>query len=241
MCDFHDKASPGFQLSRRTLLKTGAAATLAPLSMTGAFSATAKAAPNAISPAAALDRLLEGNARYVANQPEQQDFSANRPNLVKAQFPIASILSCSDSRVVPDIAFDQDPGDLFIMRVAGNVMSENLLASLEYGVKFLGTPLVIVMGHTSCGAVGAAIDVLQNNADLPGHLPELISAIEPAVIKAKSEKSGDLLNNSIVQNVRTQVAKLKSAAPVVDRYYNDKKIDIVGAVYNLKDGKISLV
>ncbi|USG61961.1 carbonic anhydrase [Sneathiella marina] len=241
MCDFHHETSQKFQVSRRNLLKAGVAASVTPFGMTGAFSAFANNAPNAITPADALARLMEGNGRYVANMPEQQDFSANRPNLVKAQFPIASILSCSDSRVVPDMAFDQDPGDLFIMRVAGNVMSPNLLASLEYGVKFLGTPLVIVMGHTSCGAVGAAIDVLQNEADLPGHLPELISAIEPAVIKAKAEKSGDLLNNSIVQNVREQVAKLKISAPIVNKFYNDKKIDIVGAVYDLKDGRVSLV
>ncbi len=241
MCEYHDKTSPKFRLSRRDILKAGAAAAATPLGMTGAISASAKTVPNAIAPSAALERLLEGNARYVANRPEQRDFSANRPNLVKAQFPIASIISCSDSRVVPDMAFDQNPGDLFIMRVAGNVMSPDLLASLEYGVKFLGTPLVIVMGHTSCGAVSAAIDVLQNEADLPGHLPELISAIEPAVIKAKAEKSGDLLNNSILQNVRDQVAQLKTSAPVVNRFYNDKKIDIVGAVYDLKDGKVSLV
>lgn len=241
MCEYHDNTPPKFRLSRRDILKTSAAAATMSLGMTGAFSASAKTAPNAIAPSAALKQLLGGNARYVANKPEQRDFSANRPNLVKAQFPIASIISCSDSRVVPDMAFDQNPGDLFIMRVAGNVMSPDLLASLEYGVKFLGTPLVIVMGHTSCGAVSAAIDVLQNEADLPGHLPELISAIEPAVIKAKAEKSGDLLNNSILQNVRDQVAQLKTSAPVVNRFYNDKKIDIVGAVYDLKDGKVSLV
>lgn len=241
MCEFHDNALSKFKMSRRDILKTGTMAALTPLSLTGAFSAHAKTTPNAITPSAALDRLMAGNARYVANMPEQKDFSANRPNLAKAQFPIASILSCSDSRVVPDMAFDQDPGDLFIMRVAGNVMSENLLASLEYGVKFLGTPLVIVLGHTSCGAVSAAIDVLQNDADLPGHLPELISAIEPAVIEAKAVKTGDLLNNSIIQNVRRQVAKLKTSAPVVNRFYDDKKINIVGAVYDLKDGKVSLV
>jgi carbonic anhydrase len=241
MCDSHEKTPSPLRLSRRDLMKAGAATALSSMSMMGAFSALAAPAPNAIAPSEALARLMEGNARYVANMPEKRDFSANRPSLTKAQYPIASILSCADSRVAPELAFDEDPGELFVMRVAGNVMSPNLLATLEYGVKFLGTPLVIVMGHSSCGAVGAAIDVLKNKTELPGHLPGLVSAIEPAVISAKASGTDDLLNRSIVENVREQVAKLKTSAPIINKYYDDKKIDIVGAVYNLKDGQVSLV
>lgn len=241
MCDFPEKISPAFSLSRRDLMKAGAVTALSSLTMTGAFSARAADAPNAIPASEALARLMDGNARYVANMPEKRDFSANRPSLMKAQYPIASILSCSDSRVAPELAFDEDPGELFVMRVAGNVISPNLLATLEYGVKFLGTPLVIVMGHTGCGAVSAAIDVLKNKTELPGHLPGLISAIEPAVIKAKASGTDDLLNRSVVENVRDQVANLKTSAPIISKFYDDKKIDIVGAVYNLKDGQVSLV
>jgi carbonic anhydrase len=96
------------------------------------------------------------------------------------QYPIAAILGCSDSRVAPELAFDQGPGDLFVMRVAGNIVTTDLLASLEYGIQFLGAPLVMVLGHTGCGAVDAAIKVLKTKAVLPGHLPELIAAIKPA-------------------------------------------------------------
>src|SRR6266436_5876486 len=104
---------------------------------------------------------------------------------MQGQYPIAQILSCSDSRVAPELLFDQGPGDLFVMRVAGNVVSPNLLASIEYGAQFLGAPLIMVLGHSGCGAVDAAIKVLKDKAVLPGHLSALIAAIKPAVIVAE--------------------------------------------------------
>ena len=127
------------------------------------------------------------------------------------------------------------------MRVAGNVMSPHLLASLEYGVKFLGTPLVMVLGHINCGAVSAAISVLKDKAELPGHLSGLIEAIKPAVVQAKASQPKNLLNSAITENVRLQVADLKQSSPIIDKYYADKKIDIVGAIYDLETGNIALV
>lgn len=241
MCDIPKKPSSEISITRRHLLKAGAFAALTPFSMSHAFAAGNVPAANAIPPSLALSRLMEGNIRYAENRPNERDFSAGRAARAKSQFPIAAILSCADSRVAPELLFDQNPGDLFVMRVAGNVMSTNLLASLEYGVKFLGTPLVMVLGHSNCGAVSAAINVLQDNAELPGHLPELISSIKPAVVEAKTKKPDDLLKSAIAENVRMQVAQLKKSTPIVDRYYADRKIDIVGAVYDLKTGQIGLI
>ena len=141
----------------------------------------------------------------------------------------------------PELAFDQGPGDLFVMRVAGNIVSPNLLASLEYGAQFLGAPLIMVLGHSGCGAVDAAIKVLKSKAVLPGHLPDLIKAIKPAVIVADKMKTGNLLDNAVTENVRRQVARLKSSPPIVQKLYAAKKIDIVGGVYDLATGKIALV
>jgi len=192
------------------------------------------------TPAAVLERLQAGNARYAANQPNEKDFSAGRAARATAQSPVAAILSCADSRVVPDLVFDQEPGDLFVCRVAGNIVTPDLLASIEYGVEFLGAVLIVVLGHSSCGAVDAAIEVMKNDAKLPGHLPELIRAIKPAVVIAE-KTSGVLLDNAIVENVKRQVAALKRATPVIARDYAAKKIDIVGGVYDIATGKVTMV
>jgi carbonic anhydrase len=143
--------------------------------------------------------------------------------------------------VAPELLFDQGPGDLFVMRVAGNIVTPDLLASLEYGAQFLGAPLIMVLGHSGCGAVDAAIKVLKSKAVLPGHLPGLITAIKPAVIVAEKTKTGNLIDNAVTENVRRQVARLKRSPPIVQKLYVGKKIDIVGGVYDLATGKIALV
>jgi len=246
MCDVCGDAQHEPRVSRRDFLRTGALATLVPWSMGVAIAADppAPGAPppaNAIAPADALKRLMEGNARYAANAPNERDFSSGRAARVQGQYPFAQILSCSDSRVAPELAFDQGPGDLFVMRVAGNVVNPELLASIEYGAQFLGAPLIMVLGHSGCGAVDAAIKVLKSKAVLPGHLPQLIAAIKPAVIVAEKTKTGDLLANAVTENVRRQVAQLKRSPPIVQKLYAAKKIDIVGGVYDLATGKVAIV
>jgi len=246
MCDVCGDAQHEPEVSRRDFLRTGALAALVPWSMGAAIAADPPApgaAPpaNAIAPADALKRLMDGNARYVGNAPNERDFSAGRAARVQGQYPVAQILSCSDSRVSPELAFDQGPGDLFVMRVAGNVVSPDLLASIEYGAQFLGAPLIMVLGHSGCGAVDAAIKVLKGKAVLPGHLPGLIAAIKPAVAAAEKTKSGNLIDNAVAENVRRQVAQLKSQPPIVQKLYAGKKIDIVGAVYDLATGKVTAV
>jgi carbonic anhydrase len=157
-----------------------------------------------------------------------------------AQYPFAAILSCADSRVAPELAFDEGPGELFVVRVAGNFVNSDLLASLEYGVQFLGVPFILVLGHANCGAVDAAIKVLKSKAVLPGRLPDLVSAIKPAVNAAEKARSGDLLD-AIAENVRKQDARLKASPPIVQKFYADRKIDIAGGVYDLATGKVALV
>jgi carbonic anhydrase len=245
MCEFCGDTRHDLFVSRRDFLKAGAVIGLAPWTV-GAVAAEAPApgaapARNAIAPADALQRLMAGNARYAANTPNQRDFSAGRAARALAQYPIAAVLSCADSRVAPELTFDQDPGDLFVVRVAGNIVTPDLLASLEYGVHFLGAPLIVVLGHSDCGAVAAAIKVLKDKAVLPGHLPELVSAIKPAVIVAEKTQSGNLLDNAIAENVRRQVGRLKNSPPVVKKAYDTKKIDIVGGVYDIATGKVALI
>ena len=143
--------------------------------------------------------------------------SAGRAARVSAQYPIAAILSCADSRVSPELLFDQGPGDLFVVRVAGNFVHDDGLASLEYAVKILGVPLLIVLGHTNCGAVDAAIKVVKEGAELPGHLPELIESIKPAVIAAQAGHPADLLATAIEENVKLNVKRLHADEPIVPR------------------------
>jgi carbonic anhydrase len=246
MCEWCGNAEHAPRVSRRDFIRRGALAALAAWGVGAADAADppkpgAPPPPNAIAPAEALKRLMDGNARYVANTPTQRDFSSGRAARVQAQYPIAALLSCADSRVAPEFAFDQGPGDLFVVRVAGNIVNPDLLASLEYAVQLLGVPLVIVLGHTGCGAVDAAIKVLKTKTVLPGHLPELVTAIKPAVIVAEKTQSGNLLDNAIAENVRRQVTRLKRSPPVVQALYTSKKIDIVGGVYDLATGKIELL
>jgi carbonic anhydrase len=246
MCNVCGNAQHEPQVSRREFLRAGTIAALVPSSIGAAIAAGAPAGgspppPNAIAPADALKRLMEGNARYAANTPSERDFSSGRAARAQAQYPFAQILSCSDSRVSPELAFDQGPGELFVMRVAGNIVNADLLASIEYGAQFLGVPLIIVLGHSGCGAVDAAIKVLKTKAVLPGKLPQLIASIKPAVIAAEKANGGNLLESAVAENVRRQVARLKASAPVVQKRYAAKTIDIVGGVYDLATGKVAIV
>ncbi|MES2943724.1 MAG: carbonic anhydrase [Pseudomonadota bacterium] len=203
--------------------------------------ANAAVPDNAIGGDAALKRLMQGNERYVSNKPVQRDFSAGRVARTKTQKPIVAILSCADSRVAPELAFDQSLGDVFVVRVAGNIVNDDGLASLEYAVSFLGVPLVMVLGHSNCGAVDAAIKVLKENIVLPGHLPGLIDAIKPAVEKARQSSPEALLPAAIKQNVIHNVERITGSAPVLAGLTQNKTIKVVGGIYDLATGRVSLV
>jgi carbonic anhydrase len=215
-CDALEAATPLASSRRRFLRLAGGIAAglaLAP----PALAKEQKPPPkpqNELSPAAALDRLMKGNARYVKGLSRRHDFKSEREALVGGQNPYAGILSCADSRIAPEYAFDSGRGDLFVCRVAGNFANDDTVASLEYAAAILKTPLFLVLGHESCGAVDAAINSIRDNTTLPGHLPSLVSNLAPAV-KAVMDQPGDGLQNAIRRNV--------------------------GGIYRLGDGKVELI
>jgi carbonic anhydrase len=229
--------------ARRTFLKT-AAATAAGLAFTArAFAAKPKAPPkldNVLSPDAALKRLLAGNARYIAGTTQRYDFRSEREALSTGQNPFAAILSCADSRIAPEFCFDTARGDVFVCRVAGNIATDEIIASLEYAVSVLKTPLIMVLGHEACGAVDATIKSIKDGTTLPGHLPSLVHALAPAV-EAVQGQPGDVLANAIARNVAMNVEKLKSSTPVLQSLVNDDKLHVVGGIYALKTGKVALI
>jgi carbonic anhydrase len=195
---------------------------------------------NVLSPDAALERLLKGNERYVGGVSLRHDFKHEREALAGGQNPYAAVLSCADSRIAPEYAFDTGRGDLFVCRVAGNFATTETIASLEYAVAVLGVPLILVLGHESCGAVDAAIKSLKDDTTLPGHIPSLVTGIAPAV-KAVSQQGGDTLGKAIRQNVVDNVAKLSSATPILSAAVEQHKLRVVGGIYRLRDGRVDMV
>ena len=224
------------RLSRRTLLQGALAATAM-----AALPRALQAMPNTIPPSAALQRLIDGNARYVQNKIDLKDFTAGRAARAAAQYPVAAILGCADSRVAPEFIFDQDPGELFVCRVAGNYMNVDILASLEYGVEVLGAPLVMVLGHTNCGAVKAVLQYEKDRKALPGHLQMLLDAVSPGVVEAMRQGPTDELNHAIEANVRHNAQRLRQANPVIAKAVEEKKVDVVSAVYELATGQVRLL
>ena len=243
MCETCRRNSlPRLEFSRRRLFLV-AAATAGLLLPGAALAKETKPPPkpqNVLSPDAALERLLKGNSRYVEGVSLRHDFKHEREALAGGQNPYAAILSCADSRIAPEYAFDSGRGDLFVCRVAGNFANAESIASLEYAVAVLGAPLILVLGHDSCGAVDAAIKSLRDNTTLPGHMPSLVEGVAPAV-KAVSQQGGDTLSKAIRQNVVDNVAKLGSATPILSAAVEQHKLKVVGGVYGLKDGKVEMV
>jgi carbonic anhydrase len=228
--------------SRRSMMLFAASAL--GLAFGGAALAKETKAPpkpqNVLSPDAALKRLMEGNARYVDGVTRRHDFKHERAALAGGQNPYAAILSCADSRIAPEYAFDSARGDLFVCRVAGNIAGNETIASLEYAVAVLNTPLILVLGHDSCGAVDATLKALKDDEPPPGHIPSLVEAIAPAA-KAAMQQGGDVLDNAIRQNVIDNVAKLKSAAPILNVAVEQGKLKVVGGIYRLTTGTVDLI
>jgi carbonic anhydrase len=243
MCEnCRSRALHSFAPTRRAALLF--AASSIGLSLANAASAKETKKPpkpeNVVVPEAALERLKEGNRRYVGGVARRHDFQHEREALAGGQNPYAAILSCADSRIAPEYAFDSGRGDLFVCRVAGNFANDDTIASLEYAVAVLSTPLILVLGHDACGAVDATIKSLKDNSTLPGHLPSLVTALAPAV-KTSSAQAGDPLANAIRQNVIDNVAKLKSAAPILGAAVEQNKLKVVGGIYRLTSGKVDLM
>jgi len=189
----------------------------------------------------ALLLLKEGNARYAAGQSTHGHQGADRrAETVKGgQHPVATIIGCSDSRQPLEVLFDQGVGDIFVIRVAGNLAGPDELASIEYGVGHLGTPVVLVLGHTSCGAVTAAVQ----NAKVHGNIPFLINQIKPAVAKAKAGSptatGEELLNKSIKANVWLTMENILRKSEEVREFVQAGKVLLVGGIYDLHSGQIT--
>jgi carbonic anhydrase len=234
------RVSGGPHLARRNFLILLGAALSAPAWLRAAEKGAPPKPQNVISPDEALNRLIIGNDRYVHGTMRRHDFSTERTALAGGQNPFAGILSCADSRIGPEYAFDTGRGDIFVCRVAGNFANPDTIASFEYAVAVLSTPLILVLGHQACGAVDSTIKQVKNGASFPGHIPSLTEALTPAV-QAAENQPGDLLANAIKQNVVLTVQKLQTADPILSEAVNQKKLKVVGGVYNLSTGKVELV
>lgn len=195
---------------------------------------------NSITPNEAISRLIEGNKRYQNGSSTLHDFIAEREALVGGQNPFAGILSCSDSRIAPEYAFDTSRGDLFVARVAGNFLTDEIIASFEFAVAVLGIPLIVVLGHEGCGAVKATINCVEDNAMPPGKLPRLVEALTPSVVSARHQ-AGDLLHNATLENIRLNVEHLKSSSEIISSAITQGSLRILGAIYSLKDGSVSII
>ena len=201
-----------------------------------------KEARDKMTPASVLHELMEGNNRFLANNLTPHNLPAQVKNSAGGQNPKAIILSCIDSRVPVEEVFDENIGDIFVARVAGNIINDDILGSIEYACKYAGAKLVMVMGHESCGAVKAAID---NVVD--GKITTLVAKIKPAVTdnKAfageKTSKNHELVDAVCKSNVKNNIAIIRKSSSILNQMEKDGKIKIIGAYYDLETGKVSPV
>lgn len=230
-------------LSRRQLVALLAAG--AALPWTRGLQAAEAPAARITDPDVAWQKLVEGNARYVAGLKTGGSGRGadRRAQTASSQYPYASILACADSRMAPEIFYDSGIGDLFVVRVAGNVVDlsdKNVIGSLEFSVAVLGAPLAVVLGHTSCGAMVAAKQTIDSDSELPGSIEAMVDAIRPAARRAKG-KPGDPLTNVTDENVRLGVERLKESHPILGPRIAEGKIKVAGGVYDLATGAVRIV
>lgn len=194
-----------------------------------------------ISGSEALAQLKAGNHRFVQDSEDRGAAAspARVKDLTQGQEPFAIILGCADSRVPAEIVFDQGLGDLFVIRVAGNIVEPSLIGSVEYAAQFLGTPLVVVLGHSSCGAIAATLgDIDEPNADLSPNLRAIVDRIRPAV-EAVSETDADARSARAVRaNVSASVQQLSQGSEVLKKLIQENNLLVVGAEYSLETGKV---
>ena len=210
-------------------------AILALLSASGFSAFAADTAP--VPHDEALQRLKAGNERYLTGKPKNTSTDAKRrAQLALGQKPFAIIVSCSDSRVSPEIVLDQGAGELFIVRSAGHVVAEVGLGSIEYAVEHLGAAFILVLGHERCGAVAATVA----GGDAAGHIPSIVNAIKPAVAKTKG-MPGDAVDNATRAQVLEVVGQLQKAGPVLAERVKAGKLKVVGARYDLDSGRVEVI
>ncbi len=194
-----------------------------------------------ITPKQALDILIEGNERFINNVKRQHDMLSVRDELKDKQRPFASVLGCSDSRTTVELVFDQNLGDIFSVRLAGNIASRKVIGSLEFSTEYLGASIIVVMGHSNCGAVKAACDHFKG-----GNIGEIIDLINPAVEAETTITNNDdrtSANDQFVEkvcflNVQTQINRILKDSTIIQQQLDKKQVGLVGAVYNLTTGHV---
>lgn len=198
-----------------------------------------KAIQASITPDQAVEILKAGNARFVANKPLKRNHKAQVQTTALGQFPFATVLGCIDSRVPPELVFDQGVGDMFVARVAGNTVDEDILGSLEYASKVAGSRLIVVLGHTSCGAIKGACDDVKM-----GNLTTLLEKYKPAVAAATTPGEHNSHNHAFVDevtelNIKQTLQKIRTQSPILKALEDEGKIRIVGALYDTSNGKVT--
>jgi carbonic anhydrase len=228
-------------IDRRDLMKFGAAAAIA-LATAGASPAAraAEGAPTSLSPQEALAQLKTGNERFVSH-PElcTMDLAQSRSDVAGHQAPWATVVACADSRVAPELVFGgHGVGELFVSRDAGNLINVETLGTIEYGAAVLGSPLVVILAHTACGAVKAACDVVTKNATFPGVIGRMIGPIVPAALAVRNDP-GDFADNTAKESAKRTAANLPSVSKIVSDLVGAGKVKIVAAIYDLQTGVVT--
>lgn len=208
----------------------------------GVASVTEASAKTELTPDAALAKLMDGNKKFVA-APElcEADMGNNRAAVAKGQSPWATVLTCADSRVSPELLFGgMGLGELFVCRNAGNVADDDVLGTIEYGAEHLGSPLIVVLGHERCGAVSAACDVAEKGTKLPGFIAKMVDAILPAA-KSQLGKPGDFIDNTVIANAKAMAEKIGKESEIVSELVAEGKVKIVYGRYDLDTGAVELL
>ncbi|GJE43637.1 carbonic anhydrase [Methylobacterium soli] len=229
-------------LSRRNFVQCACCATIGSLAGLSTRTTPVRAASGHrtdLTPDQALALLKEGNRSFTTDAPFRRETTNRdrRIEIARGQTPFVVLVGCSDSRVSPELLFGRGLGELFIVRNAGNTVDSVGMGSVEYGVAELGVPLIVVLGHEKCGAVQAAVQVVKENATFPGSIGRVVEPIVPAVLKAQSQ-AGDLLDNSVRENVRRTVHRLRTEEALLVEPQKAGKLKIVGARYDLDDGSV---
>lgn len=192
-------------------------------------------------PDEALAKLIAGNKRYMAGFDSPDSFKFQDPGIEHHQFPYACILGCADSRVSPEHTFDESHGNLFVTRVAGNFVTPEILGSLEYGTAVLGASVILVLGHSGCGAVNAAIKAVASKAVFEGHINQLIDSLVPAVEEVRHDDHEHWKSEAVIRNVSQNVSILTSSEPILKKRIENGLLKVVGGVYNLHSGEVSII
>ncbi len=195
-----------------------------------------------ITPDQTLQRLISGNAYFINHETITKNYRQNKRLTAAAQYPAAVVLSCMDSRVPPEVVFNQNIGDIFVLRSAGNVVDSDVLGGMEYATKVVGAKLIVVMGHDSCGAVAGAC----KNVEM-GNLTQLVEKIDPAIATAKKSlntqncDSDELINTAARDNVLNMIQEIQKRSPIIRELIKHGQVKIVGAVYRVATGKVSFL